>query len=182
MKKDKIKAKNSYLEYVNYFSSHIQNVKKAFEYLVENGIILNSPSLQERIGQHDESKCTVREWEPYENYFYGEEKTEEIQDKFDVAWNHHQKNNPHHWQYWVLIEDGGTIKALEMPYNYVVEMICDWWSFSWKIDNLYSMFGWYEENKDNQIMHEKTREMVEELLEAIKRSLDKSKETKYEKR
>ena len=56
---------------------------------------------------------------------------------------------PHHWQYWVLINDNpeeGEV-LIEMPYNYILEMICDWWAFSWAKGNLNEIFPWYEERK-----------------------------------
>ena len=31
---------------------------------------------------------------------HGDEIPSDVDYNFDVAWNHHQKNNPHHWQYW----------------------------------------------------------------------------------
>ena len=37
---------------------------------------------------------------------------------FDSAWLLHQKRNAHHWQYWVLLEDEGNTKALEMDDKY----------------------------------------------------------------
>lgn len=90
------------------------------------------------------------------------------------AWLHHIHENPHHWQYWVLVNDDpeeGAI-ALDIPYKYVIEMICDWWSFSWKTGNLYEIFDWYDAHKNHMILSEYTRELVEEILEKIKVKLD----------
>jgi hypothetical protein len=50
-----------------------------------------------------------------------------VKRKFDSAWNIHQKRNKHHWQYWVLIMDNGSIEALDIPEKYIKEMLCDWW-------------------------------------------------------
>ena len=33
-----------------------------------------------------------------------------------------------------------------MPYDYILEMICDWWSFSWQSGDLYEIFKWYEDH------------------------------------
>ena len=54
-----------------------------------------------------------------------------------------------------------------MPLEYVIEMICDWWSFSFKTGNLYEIFDWYK-----MILHEKTKKFVEETLDKIKKVLD----------
>ena len=42
------------------------------------------------------------------------------------------------------MEHGELETILEMPYDYIIEMICDWWSFSWQSGNLYEIFKWYE--------------------------------------
>ena len=67
------------------------------------------------------------------------ELVKEVEDRFDAAWLHHQHNNPHHWQHWLLREDDGGTKALEMDHLYVVEMVCDHWAFSWVKGDLYEI-------------------------------------------
>ena len=59
-----------------------------------------------------------------------------------------------------------------MPRRYVLEMICDWWAFSWSKDNLYEIFDWYEKHKGHMMLHEDTRDLVEEILSEIKAKLD----------
>ena len=59
-----------------------------------------------------------------------------------------------------------------MPIENIIEMICDWWSFSWNTGNLYEIFEWYEEHKNNMILSENTRGTVEYILEKIKEVLD----------
>ena len=71
---------------------------------------------------HDWSKFLPSEWGPYVAHFYGEKPADEEVDRlkylgifikskaeikadFDRAWNHHQKRQPHHWQYWLLTSD-----------------------------------------------------------------------------
>lgn len=53
---------------------------------------------------HDWSKFLPSEWLPYARYFYGKP-GEAGRQEFDLAWLLHQKRNPHHWQFWVLLED-----------------------------------------------------------------------------
>lgn len=87
--------------------------------------------------------------------------------------NTNSHRNPHHWQYWVLINDEpkeGTI-LIEMPYPYIIEMICDWWAFSWIKGNLSEMFAWYKDHADYIKMHNNTRSIVEEILEMIRTKL-----------
>jgi hypothetical protein len=157
-------------EYSKYIIEHVENVKKAYNWLVEKEIVSNQ--LITQMNLHDVSKWSREEFDAYDNYFYGK-KTERVKTEFNYAWLHHIHNNPHHWQHWVLVNDEDGTKALEMPQEYVVEMICDWWSFSHKTDNLYEIFEWYNSHKKNMILHDKTKRLVEELLDRIKEELDK---------
>lgn len=54
-----------------------------------------------------------------------------------------------------------------MPDNYIIEMICDWWSFSWDKGKLDEIFDWYEEHKGYMKLSYSTREKVEDILERI---------------
>ena len=169
------------IEYDNYINQHVQNVLNAAEWLRRN-VDLDIPPMIDghRTGlfNHDQSKWEKEEYDAYDAYFYGGRKTKEVKEAFNYAWLHHIHNNPHHWQYWVLINDDpedGTV-ALDIPYRYVIEMICDWWSFSWSDGNLYEIFGWYNKHKDRMILSKNTRELVEDILDQIKKKLDKNNE------
>lgn len=158
-----------------YLESHIKNVAIAFDWLREH-----IPELVKDVSEHgthfahDSSKYTEAEYNAYDAYFYGNNKSYKVVNDFKLAWLHHIHENPHHWQHWVLINDEpkeGTI-ALEMPYEYVIEMICDWWAFSHKKGELYEIFDWYDGHKKNMILHNNTRKLVENILEQIKTTLD----------
>ena len=159
------------VEYNTYIIEHVDNVKKAYFWLRDHNIIKNL-NLDDQINSHDLSKYTEEEYDPYDAYFYGN-KTKKVKENFDYAWLHHIHANPHHWQHWVLINDEDGTHALEMPKEYVVEMISDWWAFSHKSGNLYEIFDWYKSHKKNMILHEKTRNLVEDILDKIKTELDK---------
>ena len=60
---------------------------------------------------------------------------------------------------------------MPIPYNYIIEMICDWWSFSWSNGNLNSIFVWYDSHKDTILMEEETRKTLESILKQLKESL-----------
>lgn len=108
---------------------------------------------------------------PYANFFYGKEKlrnstgyykpTDTGNKAFDFAWLLHQKINKHHWQWWVLPEDEGGVKVLEMEERYVKEMICDWWGASTTQGYKGANLSWYNDNKDKMQLHPKTRAYVE---------------------
>ena len=164
-------------QYNEYLRKHIDGVQKAYQYLVDNGIIDPFFYHFDNITRHDDSKYSVAEYDAYDTYFYGE-KTAEVKWAFNIAWLHHIHNNPHHWQYWILFEDdpknGKEYICLQMPYQYVVEMICDWWSFSFNAGNLNEIFDWYEKHRETMKLHIETRKDVENILDKIKVKLDET--------
>jgi hypothetical protein len=93
-----------------------------------------------------------------------DENMEEINKAFAYAWNIHQKINSHHWQYWVLLNDDGTTKVLDMEIHAILEMFCDWWSFSWKENNPREILVFYKYNRDKMQLSEYTQNIVEKLL------------------
>lgn len=162
-------------KYDEYLEEHIGNVKKAYDLLVYSGVFDYSRATKDAIDEHDASKYDEEEYDAYGEYFYGDKKDVEHKDDedFQRAWLHHQHHNPHHWQYWLLREDdGGKPIALEMPLEYVQEMICDWLAFSIKNNNLKEIQKWYDENNKNQILHKKTKKLVEKYLEDIRKLSD----------
>lgn len=177
-------------QYIDYLREHIGNVAKAIHWMIDHQIIPEGipGSKNDMIFMamsHDNSKYSREEFNAYDDYFYGkkgrdEDDIEVIDSTFDYAWLHHIHWNPHHWQHWVLLEDEGKIKPLEMPVEFVYEMIADWWSFSFKKGNLYEIFDWYEEHKNRIHLHEKTRKLVEETLLLIRKGLDEEKAQKEE--
>lgn len=161
--------------YDQYIVAHCYHVSSAHSWLKYNLPDFAQGCLaDENIEAHDESKYDVAEYDAYDKYFYGNNRSAKVMNDFRRAWLHHIHANPHHWQYWVLVNDDpeeGTI-ALEMDHKYVIEMICDWWSFSWKTGNLYEIFDWYEKHKEHMILHKNTRKLVEDVLSKIKEKLD----------
>lgn len=160
-------------QYDNYLLQHIGDVTKALMWMNDHDFIDEDTMdvAKRHVRQHDKSKYFVQEYVPYDNYFYGD-RTDEVKEAFDFAWLHHIHNNPHHWQYWVLVRDEGTFHGLEMPKEYVYEMIADWWSFSWKSGNLYDIFEWYATHGPKMILHPNTRKLVDDILDKINKILD----------
>lgn len=182
--KNKLKADNDTLmKYYDYLESHIAGVNKALDWLIKNIPSICSEydedELKDLILAHDKSKYSEEELHAYANYFYGN-KTAEVKENFDYAWLHHQHNNPHHWQYWLLQNDEDGLKILEMPQIYMIEMICDWWAFSWVKNDLSEIFTWYDKNKKKIKLHEKSRKFVEDTLDKIKKTITKTQDTDSE--
>ena len=166
-------------EYDLYLQEHRENVAKGLEWLRENlpAVLdmLDYPSLEQQIKyNHDASKNEIDEYMAYDRYFYGRNRSYAVVQEFNHAWLKHIHRNPHHWQHWVLINDdpGEGMTVLEMPYHYIIEMICDWWAFSWREENLREIFKWYDEHKDYMKLGDRTRFNVEYILNAISKKLD----------
>ena len=172
-------------QYDLYLEEHKGNVAKGYRWIRENLPELielyygNEFDLEQQICyQHDFSKNEPDEYEAYDKYFYGGNRSYAVVQDFNYAWLSHIHQNPHHWQHWVLINDDPNEgeKIMDMPYNYIVEMVLDWWSFSWTKGNLYEIFNWYDAHKDHMKLSPKTRKTVEDILEKIKAKLNEQKE------
>ena len=175
-------------KYNKYLEDHITYVRCAFDWIKNNlgedfldtlFPDLNVDALCMQFTNHDASKYTSEEYIQYDRYFYyNDNKDPEIEEEFNKAWLHHIHNNPHHWQHWVLVQDDGDVNsdhklvAIEIPDNYILEMICDWWSFSWGSNDLFEIFSWYDSHKDRMVLHSKTKDKVEKLLTALNNSLN----------
>lgn len=165
--------------YDNYLIEHKNNVSKGYQWIKENLPNVVTDSMWNIEYDHDSSKYEKDEYDAYDAYFYGGNKSFKVVQEFNKAWLLHIHRNPHHWQHWVLINDDpeeGEI-VLDMPYEYIIEMICDWWSFSWKSENLMEIFNWYEKHKKYIKLSEPTRTTVEHILSLMKNKLE---ELEYE--
>ena len=60
-----------------------------------------------------------------------------------------------------------------MEYPYIIEMICDWWSFSWEQDDLFQIFDWYDKHKKQIKFSRNTRKTVEDILRKLKEKIIK---------
>ncbi len=163
--------------YDDYIKEHRANLRRGLVWLKANlpQVVEKAEHIDWLVNiAHDESKYSPEEYEAYDKYFYGNNRSYEVVQNFKQAWLHHIHENPHHWQHWLLVNDEpeeGTV-ALEMPYHYIIEMICDWWSFSWSIDDLTEMFRWYDSHRERMLLGERTRETVEDILSQIAKKLD----------
>ena len=124
---------------------------------------------------HDLSKFLPSEFIPYANHFYGEGRDiktgrdatgyyragDSGESEFDFAWLLHQKRNRHHWQYWILPMGDGTEKLFNMPYEYRVEMLCDWKGAGKAQNSNLTVLEWYEKNKDKMRLSSYTETMLE---------------------
>jgi hypothetical protein len=159
-----------YLKYARYLLRHCWYVRKM---CWKNGLYWQGIV-------HDLSKWRPSEFIPYARFFYGDfppfsevkytqhlysgKTKEDIAYDFDVAWLKHQNRNPHHWQYWVRMNDDGEVVPMQMPQKYVKEMLCDWWGASVATGNGGRSKDWYEQNKAHTLLHEETRSYFERAV------------------
>lgn len=163
------------VQYDNYLTEHKENVAKGFRWLQENIPEIIEDGFEWQICfNHDASKTDPEEYDAYDAYFYGNNRSYSVVQNFKKAWLRHIHNNPHHWQHWILINDEPKegMVVIDIPYIYVVEMICDWWAFSWTKGDLNEIFRWYEDRKDYMKLSANTRISVEYILGKIKNKLE----------
>ena len=148
-----------HLEYASYVARHKWFVFRA-------GLKTGAPLW--RLLIHDWSKLSPAEWGPYVRSFYGPGgRTPEVRSAFDAAWLHHQHRNPHHWQHWLLREDDGDTKALEMPASLIREMVADWMGAGRAITGKWEVGSWYDANRDKIVLAPETRKAVDHLVAEV---------------
>lgn len=136
---------------------------------------------------HDMSKLLPDELIPYANHFYGPgshhkdgnhaskgirtgrdatgyyKPTDTGDPAFDFAWLLHQKRNRHHWQWWILPEDDGGLKVLDMPDYCRKEMLADWRGAG-RAQGTPDVYAWYIKNGHRMSLHPDTRVWIENRL------------------
>jgi len=125
---------------------------------------------------HDLSKFSIAEWKAYAEWFQSDQgfkfnggfawecsAHERMKEAFNKAWEHHWKNNPHHWEYWVVY--GGDVPPLcsYMPEEVAKEMYADWVGAN-KAQGGKGVINWYEGSKDRMKLHQLTRNFIENMI------------------
>ena len=123
---------------------------------------------------HDNSKFGPTEFFTSAKYFQGTRSpidAEKEEKGYSYAWQHHKNHNPHHWEYW--IDNLGTYKntPVKVPYEYVVEMICDWIGAG----KVYTKEKWtqheplkyYTKVRGERIIHPHTERLILHFLSGI---------------
>lgn len=148
-------------EYTSYITSHIEMVKlvwKELQSLLTGEYWLDDKdwwNIDTAIEAHDKSKYSDVEFEGYRQYFYTADNEEKNRYKFEIAMSNHIHNNPHHWQYW-------EINDFKIPFQSIIEMLCDWTAMSVKNNNEPST--WFAENKNNIVLSVETDRMIQRWL------------------
>lgn len=125
---------------------------------------------------HDLSKYSITEFRVGAKYFQGTRSPNNAEREdigYSTAWLHHKGRNKHHFEYWIdYASDGeGNLAGMKMPDKYIIEMFMDRIAAS----KVYmkekytdrSPLEYYNWGKGRVILHEHTRELLEQCLEML---------------
>lgn len=124
---------------------------------------------------HDNSKFGPTEFFSSARNFQGTRSPIDVEKEkrgYSLAWQHHKGHNPHHWEYWIDNVGTRTNTPIKVPYEYVIEMLCDWIGAG----KVYSKDHWTNEEpytyymrvRDKRIIHPETENLILFLLETIR--------------
>jgi hypothetical protein len=129
---------NKTREYLDYLEEHYNNVQKAWKVVQEKCKDLRFIyddyfffTIDYHVKGHDISKLSKNEFIQYREKFYKAD-TEVVEEAdFDLAWEYHKLNNPHHWENWTAASYG---HYAEWEIN-CVHMILDWIAVGYMFNN-----------------------------------------------
>lgn len=160
--------KEKEVQYLSYIKDHKNNVLKAWLNMLKNTELISYIKslnnniinlMNTNIPLHDNSKLSQEEWDGYRKFFYPIDKEEKSSNyySFHEAWNHHKKNNKHHWEYWNENDDINN-----MTLEHVVEMCCDWIAMGMHFNN--TALEFYEKNKSKIKLGSKQLKLTIDIL------------------
>ena len=171
--------------YRNDINEHKRCILRAFyEMLQCKGLewIMQDPDifkpLWNRALEHDDSKFDEEEFEPYRKHYFPINKQEYLdsQEEFETAWEHHKKNNDHHWQARINWKDEDFNIETELA---CLENIMDWLAVGYKFHN--RPYEYYEAHKDEITLPKKQIEFMEKCIyEGIDKDVISLKEGNYD--
>lgn len=88
-----------------------------------------------------------------------------VDERFALAWLHHENHNPHHWGYWIA-RSGKYRKPLPMPETYVREMVADWHGAGREYQKSWDISEWIGINgpRMEPFMHNETVFLVHKIM------------------
>lgn len=168
-----IETINKTREYLNYLEEHYNNVQEAWKIIQNkcNGKGKLFPFLYDdfkfyildkMIKEHDISKLSQEEFIPYRKSFFAtESEDKEAAGKgFEKAWQHHKKENTHHWENWTNSNNGDIYQELDLIHN-----ICDWMAMGIKFNDTAREF--YKKNKDKIKIPEWAEKLMFEIFDCV---------------
>ena len=158
-------------EYLDYVERHINNVARAWEEVMaamERGSYPISyddfryNGLREEVARHDMSKLSADEFVQYRRCFYptAAEKEKDPRPPLGDAWEHHKKENAHHWENWTAAD-----KKVSSPYDleiHCTHMVIDWLAMSYEFGD--TPRSYYEKNREKIELPEWAVKYITELF------------------
>lgn len=115
---------------------------------------------------HDLSKFSPTEFITSVKYYQGYRSPSDAEKEvkgYSTIEQHHIRHNPHHWEYWV-VWDPSEQRTIKIPYEYVVEMLCDWIAAGkvylgdkWTV---FTAKEYYEKNRYRRMFHPDTERLI----------------------
>lgn len=171
-------------KYYQYIEQHKKNILKAFyellqckdlQWLILDDHILNPLWL--RALDHDNSCYEKEEFDYYRKHYFPIDANEwsKNEPNFEKAWEHHKKNNDHHWEYRQNWKDEDFNIHTELA---CLENILDWMAISYEHNDRISEY--YEVYKNRVKLPKKQKDFIEKIIyEGIdKEYINKKKEVK----
>ena len=181
-------------EYLDYLEEHYKNVQWAFSefktallsykenretriipeadslceilfYSVESGKSVMD-CLERQVQNHDLSKFDEKEFTIYRKNFFPvdeKEKEDNLLD-FESAWDHHQKNNAHHYQHRTT-EEYKEKKKIRKLLD-CIENVLDWMAMGKKFNQ--EIDEYYLEKKDEMDLSEQDKTTIETIFKVVK--------------
>lgn len=122
---------------------------------------------------HDMSKFSPTEFWESVAYYQGTSSPIDACKKangWSKAWMHHKGRNAHHYEYWFDNFDKGG-EALVMPYEYAVEMICDYLgagrAYYGKEFTYQKEYSWWLNKRQHTSMHMDMIKFVDKVFSCI---------------
>lgn len=143
-------------KYNEYLNRHIEAVQEAGRKLGVD---------ESQLATHDASKWDYEEFYGYAMHFFGGG----APNNFAHAWLHHIHHNPHHWEHWIFpngfkgLENG----CLEMPQQYILEMVADWQGAGYAMKGSWDISDWLVKNWDKIKLHPDSRLYLAEVLDGL---------------
>ena len=130
---------------------------------------------------HDLSKLSPAEFIESAKYYQGNRSPIDAckeANGYSKAWLHHKGRNMHHYEYWQDNFDKGG-EAILMPYNYAVEMLCDFMgagrAYMGKNFSTEAEKKWWENKKPSvKAMHPALKIFLDECFKDIDLCFSKS--------
>lgn len=162
--------------YKKYIDNHIANVKKVYliygKELCER-LSVDYNRLGDMIRDHDESKYSKEEFEGFRCYYYPTSEEEADTDmkgfykqKYDAAWLHHLRNNAHHPEFWLYINEKGNPRCHPMDPIHVAEMLIDWAAMGIVFKN--TAYNYWHDNIHAKPLHHDTIDLVDSCIDIFK--------------